>query len=216
MWGKDSMIERFLVMPMDKREAAVCAEMKHYLHRAPACSYAFQLTDAEIMGNLLGICTFGVPASRAVQVSVCKSNPDAVIELNRLWVRDECPRNTESYFVARVLRQLPPMIVISYADTKQGHRGYVYRALNFFYAGITDMERKTPRCDYITPGKHSRDTSRNGTMATAERVRRSPKHRYWAITGTRRDRKRLINVATWPIMEWGQFDKEAAVEPHHG
>ena len=44
---------------------------------------------------------------------------------------------------------LPPRIVVSYADPLWGHYGYIYRALNFRYAGWTDMERKTPRYDYI-------------------------------------------------------------------
>ena len=94
---------------------------------------------------------------------------------------------------------LPPKIVLSYADTAAGHLGYIYRALNFNYAGWTDMERKTPRFDYIAPGKHSRDAFRNGYT---DRVRRKPKVRYWITTGNRRERKQLDAACLWPKMDW--------------
>lgn len=111
------------------------------------------------------------------------------------------PRNTESWFIARALKLLPPLIVVSYADTKFGHWGHMYRAANFFYAGYTDMERKTPRYDYIpwVEGKHTRDAFRNGY---AKRVRRLPKAKYWTVTGDRRDKKRLMGLATWPLLDW--------------
>ena len=109
------------------------------------------------------------------------------------------PRNTESWFVARALALLPPKIVLSYADTAAGHMGYIYRASNFHYAGWTDMERKTPRFDYIAPGKHSRDAFRNGFTA---RVRRKPKVKYWTVTGNRRERKRLEAQCLWPKLDW--------------
>ena len=131
-------------------------------------------------------------------VGAC-ADTKVVIELNRLWVHDSLPRNTESWFVSRALALLPPKIVLSYADTAAGHLGYIYRALNFNYAGWTDMERKTPRFDYVSPGKHSRDAFRNGFT---DRVRRKPKVRYWITTGNRRERKQLEAQCLWPKMDW--------------
>jgi hypothetical protein len=169
-------------------------------------SFAYGIFDAEIFGKLWGIVTFGVPPSRHLMQSACNEEPDKVLELNRLWVDDGLGRNAESWFLSRALAMLPARIIVSYADTSAGHNGYVYRAANFYYAGVTDMDRNTPRFDYVTPGKHSRDTTRNGTIATAERVRRKPKHRYWTITGDRRERRQLKKIATWPSMSWGKFD----------
>jgi hypothetical protein len=128
------------------------------------------------------------------------ADPASVIELNRLWVADDMGRNTESWFLARALSLLPARIVLSYADTTEGHMGYVYRAANFYYAGWTDMERKTARFDYITPGMHSRDAFRNGERRFTERVQRKPKIRYWTATGNRRDRRRLLKQCLWPKM----------------
>lgn len=194
------------VLPLLSEQARQAVRQKHYLHRAPAISYSFGLATGELFGRLVGVITFGIPASHNIMVSACKSSPASVIELNRLWVSDECERNTESWFISRALKLLPPYIVVSYADTAWGHNGYVYRASNFAYAGVTDMDRKTPRCDAVTPGYHSRETSRNGTAATAEKVRRSVKHRYWTVTGNRRDQRRLRTLCTWPSLDWGQFD----------
>ena len=187
------------VSAITSRIARQCAVENHYLHRAPPVSFCFGLHDG---GELVGVVTFGVPPSRHALVSACRESPESVIELNRLWVHDRMPRNTESWFVSRALEMMPPRIVISYADTAHGHAGYIYRALNFYYAGWTDMDRKTPRFDYVVPGKHSRQAFRNGTPQFSDRVRRKPKVKYWTVTGNRRDRKRLAAACGWPCMSW--------------
>ncbi|MFD6035739.1 hypothetical protein ACFWHF_14530 [Streptomyces griseoincarnatus] len=187
------------VSPIPSNLARQVAETEHYLHRKPPVSYAYGLHDG---GELVGIVTFGIPASRQLQQSVCPTNPDLVLELNRLWVADRMPTNTESWFVSRALRMLPARIVVSYADTAYGHHGGVYRALTFRYAGWTDMDRKTPRFDYVSAsGGHSRDAYRNGWT---HRVPRKPKVKYWTTTGTRRDKQRLAALCGWSSLDWKQ------------
>jgi len=189
------------VAPIEKREAQALIVENHYLHRKTGISYAVGLYEDD---EPVGVVTFGCPPSRHLQISACASDPGLVVELNRLWVHDRCPRNTESWFLARALHLLPPLIVVSYADTRYGHFGHVYRAANFHYAGWTDMERKTPRFDYIPweAGKHTRDAFRNGY---AKRVRRLPKAKYWVVTGNRRDRRRLLALVTWPNLDWHEL-----------
>lgn len=187
------------VRDIPSRTANTVVVQHHYLHRKPPISFAYGLYEGSA---LMGVVTFGTPPSRHLQMSACPSDPALVIELNRLWVDDALPTNTESWFVSRALKLLPPRIVVSYADLKYGHLGYVYRALNFSYAGWTDMERKTPRFDYIPfdPTKHSREATRSGV---AEKVRRFPKVKYWTTTGpTRTERRRLNALCGWPQMDW--------------
>jgi len=186
------------VIQINSREAASLVIEHHYLHRRPPTSYAFGLVRS---GETVGVCTFGTPASRHLQIGVCPSDPSLVIELNRLWVRDEEPRNTESWFVSRALALLPPRIVVSYADTRVGHQGFIYRALSWNYAGWTDMDRKTPRFDYIPAkdGAHTREAFRSGYSG---RVRRLPKIRYWTTTGTPAQRRRLSKLCAWPSFDW--------------
>lgn len=186
------------IEPIDKRLACKVAVARHYLHRAPPCSYAFGLFTEHELG---GIVTFGTPPSRHLQMGVSPEDPSLVIELNRLWVAAELPRNTESWFVSRALKMLPPFIVISYADTSRGHLGYVYRALNFHYAGWTDMERSKPRVDYIpASGLHSRDAFRGAGYVG--KIPRAPKVKYWLATGSHRERKRLSRICRWPCLDW--------------
>lgn len=192
----------YTVAPLDKALGNDLVERHHYLHRRPSNSYCFGLFDAE---EPVGVCVFGTPASRHLQVGVCPSAPSSVIELNRLWLRDECPPNSESFFVARCLAALPPLIVVSYADTTQGHVGTIYRALNFAYAGWTDMDRKTPRYDYIVDGAHTRDAFRGGAAKWTRRERRRPKARYWTTTGNRRERRALVLLCCWPSLDWSEY-----------
>jgi hypothetical protein len=84
--------------------------------------------------------TFGMGANHAAFAAVV---PDIELgeyrELTRLWVDDACPRNTASRLVSSALASLPSEVrmVLSFADTAQGHVGYVYQALNFLYLGRT-------------------------------------------------------------------------------
>ena len=186
------------VAQVSGQQANAVVVKRHYLHRKAPISYAFGLYKGP---KLMGVVTFGTPPSRHLQMSACPSDPALVLELNRLWVDDILPRNTESWFVSRALKILPPRIVVSYADPKFGHYGYVYRALNFNYAGWTDMERKTPRFDYIPidPTKHTREAFRSGV---AYKVRRVPKVKYWIATGNRSDRRNLELLCGWVQLDW--------------
>lgn len=200
-----------VVRECPKQDAAAAVVRWHYMHRRPNISYAFGLYRAE---RLVGVVTFGVPASRHLQISACREQPNAVIELNRLWVDDAMPKNTESWFVSRALRLLPPRIVVSYADTAWGHMGYIYRALSFRYAGWTDMERKTPRYDYIPhdANQHTREAFRSGYKM---RVRRKPKVKYWTTTGNRTERRALAELCCWPSFDWRKLPP-AVAEPERG
>lgn len=169
----------------------------HYARRMPSISAAFGLFKDDF---LIGAISFGVPGSRHLQISACPTAPDRVIELNRLFVLDDFGKNLETWFLSRALKLLGAFIVVSYADTAQGHLGYVYRAANFRYAGWTDMDRKTPRFDYVVPGKHSRSAFRG----EGEGVR-SEKVRYWLITGNAREQKALMKLSAWPSLSWKEY-----------
>lgn len=186
------------IVPIPSQQASRLVVKYHYLHRRPCVSFAYGLM---VNRKIAGVVTFGVPASRHLQMSACPSRPDLVLELNRLWVHDVMPKNTESWFVSRALNALPSRIIVSYADPVHGHMGYVYRALNFNYAGWTDMERKTPRFDYIPidPKQHTREAFRSGY---SEKRRRIAKVKYWTVTGNRTEKKQLEKLCPWPKFSW--------------
>jgi hypothetical protein len=192
------MIPGSMISTLSAKVAADMVVERHYLHRRPPISHAFGI---HTRGHLMGVVTYGTPASRHLQMSACPTDPGKVIELNRLWLDDVLPRNSESWFVSRTLRMLPPRIVVSYADPLFGHYGYIYRALNFRYAGWTDMDRKTPRYDYIPhdPRQHTREAFRTGY---AFKRRRVAKVKYWITTGTPSQRRQLAKECGWPSLDW--------------
>ena len=47
-------------------------------------------------------------------------------------------KNVLSFFVSGCLNRLPkPSVVVSYADTSQGHHGFIYQATNWIYTGLS-------------------------------------------------------------------------------
>lgn len=175
----------------------------HYLRRKPPMSDTFEW----MLGNrVVAVMTTGTPASRHMQLGALPDDPGSVTELNRLWIADDMPHGTASWFLSKCLSQMPPRVVLSYADTAAGHDGTVYRAANFHYAGWTDMERKTPRFDYLTGnGLHTRDAFRKGMGAQSEKVRRKPKARYWTVTGNKTEKRNLRRECRWPTLDWREL-----------
>lgn len=196
--GLSAVVSGLRVERVDSKTVMPLIIDNHYLHRKAPCSFAFGLYKGP---KVVGAVTFGTPPSRHLQKGVCPEDPSLVVELNRLWTQDDLPRNSESWFVSRALKMLPPRLVVSYADPRFGHMGYVYRALNFNYAGWTDMDRKTPRYDYIPLDgtKHTREAFRTGYKC---KVRRVPKVKYWKATGTKAERRWLESQCRWPKLDW--------------
>ena len=155
---------------------------KHYAKRLCSISFAFGLFEGL---QLIGVCTFGKPASPSLCMGVCGSkNSKFVYELNRLCVNDGLPKNSLSYFVSQCLKMLPTLIIVSYADTKQNHNGYIYQATNWMYTGATKQRTDIGSED----GMHSRHYDKS--IDTKEfRKFRSSKHRYVFFTGSKTQRK---------------------------
>ena len=91
--------------------------------------------------SLVGVCIYTRPAGPAAANKYWPSNPTQCLELRRLCLIDDTPKNAESYFVSRTLKWLKVNsnweYVISYADPEQGHSGVIYKAANFTYGGVT-------------------------------------------------------------------------------
>ena len=171
---------------------------KHYAKRIPSISYAFGLfTDAA----LEGICTFGSPPSGALCVGVCGMEyKRLVIELNRLCINKQNNTNILSYFVGKCLRLLPkPKIVVSYADSSQGHHGYIYQATNWIYTGLS--AKRTERYDINNPHRHSKSvTEQKGINYQDLAIRERPqKHRYIYFIGSKKQKKIMMQKLNYEI-----------------
>lgn len=117
----------------------------HYAKRWPSISYAFGLFDGF---ELIGVCTYGTPPSSTLKKGLAGDDyADKVLELNRLCLKYN-GKNQASMLVGQSLKLLPESIVVSFADTEQGHKGYVYQACNFIYCGLS-----AKRTDWKVKGK---------------------------------------------------------------
>lgn len=96
--------------------------------------------------EMIGVCIYTRPAGPSAGQTYHPESPDKVLELRRLCLIDETPKNSESYFVSRTLKWLRKNtdweFVISYADAEQGHTGVIYRASNFKYLGVTKSGKR--------------------------------------------------------------------------
>ena len=154
--------------------------------------------------SLIGCLMIATPCSENVRSSVFgKVNKSKVRELHRLFIIDDTPKNTESWFISRCLKMIredrPDLWgLISFADTTEGHSGAIYRASNAIYCGMT-----SPANFYIDVDgrlRHPRQNGVNITLKNAEskgwrRVRRSAKHRFIFILGNKsqkRERMKLL------------------------
>jgi len=180
---------------------------KHYAKRLCPISYAFGAFRGE---NLIGVVTYGTPASAPLKSGVCgPEHKHLVIELNRLVC--ENTKNVASLLVGRSLQMLPkPKIVVSYADLAQGHIGYVYQATNFIYTGLSAKRTdwKVRGLEHLH-GATIADMSR-GQPDRAKWMRekfgddfylqeRSRKHRYVYFVGDKRWKRSVLACLKYRI-----------------
>ena len=122
------------IVPITYEDAKPWLLNKHYAKRMCPISYAFAAVEA---GEIIGVVTYGCPLSSTLRQGICGDAWEKnVLELNRLVCNTK--KNLASMIVGRSIKMLPkPSIIVSYADTGQGHIGYVYQATNFIYTGLS-------------------------------------------------------------------------------
>ena len=210
-----------VVLPIKSEEAVPWLLQKHYAKRLPMIMYAYGLYKDNI---LVGIVTYGLPGSPMVARGICGSEHEKkVLELNRLCLLNN-EKNESSFLVANSMKLLPkPSIVISYADTGQGHVGYVYQACNFIYLGLS-----VKRTNWNIKGqehKHNRHLAQGMTLDTLKNKHgddfyyseRSQKHRYIFICGNKKQKKYLssllkYNIEPYPKGETKTYNSGGSVQ----
>ena len=125
------------IIPKHKADALIVKH--HYSHKVYAGSMLH--FGVFIDGALLGVLQYGAAMNPASGGSVVDGTTiDTFLELNRMWMDDIAPRNTESRAIAysmKLIRKLRPRTewVQSFADERCGGLGIVYQAANFEYYG---------------------------------------------------------------------------------
>jgi hypothetical protein len=92
--------------------------------------------------EMVGACTlgWGVRPEHTIKKIFPPLGTNDYLEIGKLCVSDEMPRNTESVFLAGIVAQVKKLrpeikILFSWADAIIGKPGYVYQAANFYFGG---------------------------------------------------------------------------------
>jgi hypothetical protein len=179
----------------------------HYAKRKPSISFAYGLFES---GNLVGVVTYGTPASSTLLKGVCGEKwSKNVLELNRLVLLNNKPHEA-SRLVGASLRLLPkPKIVVSYADSKQNHEGIVYQATNFLYTGLS-----TKFLDPVVKGLEHQHHATYAHGLTNKQLKekygeenvyfieRSRKHRYVIFIGSRSEKREMMKDLKYKVLPY--------------
>ena len=130
---------------MPSRDAHEMIRANHYSGRSVNNSYVHLAVLVD--GERLGALQFGYAMNPArMSHIVANTGSKDYLELNRMWIDDAAPRNTESQAIAfaiKYIRAVMPRIrfVQSFADERCGGLGCVYQAAGFLYLGshVTDF-----------------------------------------------------------------------------
>ena len=195
----------------------------HYSHAWSMCSIAigiFYRSDGEHEfidcddEKLIGCMIFGYPVGRSAAASfseVVKINE--VWELTRLVILDDYGKNIESYCIGAALRHIKRnhnhiKVILSYADSEQGHQGGIYKATNAYYQGtaialmpnfsvsLTNDPYKWIHSRTVSEryGSHNIEKLKKAIGHTFWRKQESGKHRYFWILTDKRERKKILNT----------------------
>ena len=131
--------DRFMVRKVDRDIANRIIKRHHY------SGTVYGLSDIHlevlISGRRAGILQFGPGMNPGSGASVVANTDSGQwLELNRMWLDDEAPRNSESQAIAyaiKLIRRMRPAVawIQSFADERCGCYGVVYQAANALYCG---------------------------------------------------------------------------------
>ena len=199
-----------IVLPIKSEESYPWLLQKHYAKRIPSISYAFGLYEEN---QLIGVVTYGSPASHTLCIGICgKEWSDKVLELNRLCLQDNS-KNQASFLVANSIKLLPkPTIVVSFADSVQGHVGYVYQATNFIYTGLSARHM-----EWAIKGQEHKHGRHIGGGLTLDKIKekygddfyfkeRSRKHRYILFHGDKKQKKTMRSLLKYDVLPYPKGD----------
>ena len=130
----------YVVRAVERSEVRDFIERHHYSHNINGLmsSYCFAMYDQA--DAMVGAMIYG-KLGMANAWKKYGDSIDEVMELRRLVLIDDTPKNSESYFIGRTLRWLKTntevKTIVSYADPNYGHSGIIYRATNFEHVGMT-------------------------------------------------------------------------------
>lgn len=127
----------YRVQPIPHAEGAEFIRKHHY---ARGCSNTSVFCHGMFRGPTLVGVAMWLPPTKACALSV-HAEWRRVLSLTRVAVAETEPQNAESILVGaslRYVREDPRWVaLVTYADSRKGHAGTIYRATNWTYVGET-------------------------------------------------------------------------------
>lgn len=149
----------------------------HYARSIPSSQVAYSCFEDD---TFIGVIIFGSGANNNLAKNY-RLVQGQILELVRVALNGK-QKSPTSKFVAlalRLIKKHKPLVklIVSYADTKQGHSGTIYQATNWIYTGVSISESAIDPEDGKV--KHTRSLhSKYGSIKGFARVKDKPKHRY--------------------------------------
>lgn len=134
-----------IVKVIPKKIADKFVKERHYSHKVAATGLIN--FGAFWHNQLIGVAQWGRPINKYLQIGLVEGTGwNEFLELNRLVMIDDTPKNSESRFISvclKLIRKNAPQIkwVISFADATQCGDGTIYRASGFYLISINDSEQ---------------------------------------------------------------------------
>ena len=132
--------EDFYVKEIPRNLANEIIIKNHYSHKIYQATYIH--LGLFYQDEIVGVLQYGYAMNPASQEGVVADTKiDEYLELNRMWVDDKMPRNTESraisYSIKYIKKKFKNKIkwIQSFADERCGGLGVVYQACSFDYFG---------------------------------------------------------------------------------
>ena len=201
----------FCVRLLDRDRANALIVANHYSGKVFPLSSEHH--GVYIDGRLVGVLQWGPgmnPASGGGVVA--DTRPGEWLELNRMWLDDVAPRNSESRAIGysiKLLKRTRPEVqwVQSFADERCGGLGVVYQACSFVYLGehtstFWELDGEfyhniamTVRGDELLKRKGAARLQRNADRAIRHDLRQ---FRYWRALRGRPDKRLMLTPQPYP------------------
>lgn len=145
--------EDYSVEPISLAQARSLIEQFHY---AKGCSHTAVATHGLICNwtGLIEGCVHWLPPTKPAAKSVADEQWRDVLSLSRMVVVPGAPKNACSFMLAQSVKLIKQQgrwkALVTYADSRVGHEGGVYRAAGWAYFGKTSA---TPAWIDPTTGK---------------------------------------------------------------
>lgn len=134
----------FYVIQITAKMARQVIMQNHYSHTA--VNNSFVHLGLYLGGVLEGVLQFGYALNPVRIGHIVKDTVvGEYLELNRMWLSDNAPRNSESKAVSYAIKYIKKVIpsiawIQSFADERCRTGGVVYQACNFMYCGSHNSE----------------------------------------------------------------------------